>query len=153
MKALHWWMATLFIIWMILTMNFEFANIVVGLIISFSISYVYTKNRKDKVIKIDPYWFCRYILVFVKNLILSNIKIAKRILSKDMRLAPKIVEVETKLTEDWKKLLLANSITLTPGTLTLDVKGNILQIHVIEFHENMDKYEIIKEFEEVIEKI
>ncbi len=41
---------------------------------------------------------------------------------------PAIVEIETDLEEDYQKILLANSITLTPGTITADWKGNILKV-------------------------
>jgi len=57
------------------------------------------------------------------------------------------------LKSDWKKLLLANSITLTPGTLTLDVKGDTLFIHTIEYDKEKKKEDIIKEFQDVIARI
>jgi len=70
-----------------------------------------------------------------------------------MNLSPAIVAVKTDLKSDWKKLLLANSITLTPGTLTLDIKDDTLFIHVIEYHEGTGKESITKEFEDIIAKI
>jgi multicomponent Na+:H+ antiporter subunit E len=99
------------------------------------------------------FWLFVYLLVLIKNLIISNIQIAKRTLSKDMKLDPAIVAVKTELKSDWKKLLLANSVTLTPGTLTLDVKGDTLFIHTIECKNIEDKYKITEEFERVIAKI
>jgi len=149
------WSGLLFCIWLILSANLQMANIVVGLVISFSISLLYTKffAKEDKFEMINPFWFFVYLLVLAKNLITSNLQIAKRVLSKDMKLAPQIVEVKTELKSDWKKLLLANSITLTPGTLTLDIKDDLLEIHVIEFRDGFDKGEITREFEQVIARI
>jgi len=51
------------------------------------------------------------------------------------------------------KLSPANSITLTPGTLTLDIKDDMLFIHVIEYDEDSNKENITKEFEDIIAKI
>ena len=151
---LIFWSSLLFVTWMILTSNFEIANIFIGLGVSFSIALLYINLFEHKEFEfISPVWFGIYIWVLLKNLVISNLQIAKRVLSKDMKLAPAIVEVETTLQSDWKKLLLANSITLTPGTLTLDIKGNTLHIHTIEYHDGSDKQEIIKEFEEVISKL
>ncbi len=151
---LLFWTILLFTIWLIFSSNFEFANIVVGIIVSFSISLLYIKLFKHKEFEfISPFWFSVYLYILLKNLILSNIKISKRILSKDMKLKPAIVGVKTELKSDWKKLLLANSITLTPGTLTLDVKDNMLYIHIIEYDESMNKEDITKEFEDIIAKI
>ncbi len=144
----------LFGTWLILTNSIDFANIVVGLIVSAVIALLYTRSfKEDDVEMISPLWLGVYIVVFLKNIILSNIQISKRILRKDMRLAPAIVAVKTDLKSDWKKLLLANSITLTPGTLTLDVKGDTLYIHTIEYDKEKKKEDIIKEFQDVIARI
>ena len=149
------WSILLFCVWLVLSANTQMANIVVGIVISFSIALLYTKlfAKEDKFEIINPFWFFVYLLVLAKNLITSNLQIAKRVLSKDMKLAPQIVEVKTELKSDWKKLLLANSITLTPGTLTLDIKDDYLEIHTIEFKEGSSKEDITKEFEYIIKKI
>jgi len=140
--------------WLILTSSLHVTNILIGLGVSFSIALLYTELFKDNSFEaISPFWFGAYILVLLKNLIISNIQIAKRTLSKDMKLSPAIVAVKTELKSDWKKLLLANSITLTPGTLTLDIKDDILYIHVIEYHEGEDKKLLTQEFEDAIAKI
>ncbi len=149
-----YWNTLLFILWLLLTQNLQIANILIGIAISSSLTLLYTKLFPTKEFKvINPYWLFIYILILIKNLIISNIQIAKRTLSKDMKLAPAIVGVKTELKSDWKKLLLANSITLTPGTLTLDIIDDTLFIHIIEYHEGEDKQNITKEFEEIILKI
>ena len=148
------WTILLFAMWLILTSSLQGTNTLIGLAISFCIALFYTKLFKDNTFEtINFFWFGAYILVLLKNLIISNIQIAKRTLNKDMKLSPAIVAVKTELKSDWKKLLLANSITLTPGTLTLDIKDDILYIHVIEYHDGERKELLIQEFEDVIAKI
>ncbi len=151
---LLFWTILLFILWLILTANLQIANILIGAAISFSVALLYTKLFTHKVFEfINPLWLMVYLFVLLKNLLISNLQISKRILSRDMKLSPAIVAVKTNLESDWKKLLLANSITLTPGTLTLDIVDDILFIHVIEYHEDSDKENITKEFEDIIAKI
>ena len=151
---LIFWTALLFFLWLVLTANLQIANIFIGLGVAFAIALLYTKLFKHLEFElISPLWFGVYILVLLKNLITSNIQIAKRTLSRDMKLSPAIVAVKTELKSDWKKLLLANSVTLTPGTLTLDIKDDILYIHVIECRDSSDKQSITKEFEDIIAKI
>ncbi len=151
---LLFWTVLLFTLWLVLTANTQVANIIIGLGVSVSIALLYIKLFAQNNFEfINPLWLGVYILVLLKNLITSNIDIAKRTLSRDMKLAPAIIAVETNLTSDWKKLLLANSITLTPGTLTLDIKDNILYIHMIEFREGDNKESVVKEFEDIIAKI
>jgi len=151
---LLFWTVLLFVMWMVLTSNFQIANILVGIGVSFSIALLYLKLFTHKAFEfINPFWFIVYLFVLLKNLIISNVQISKRVLRRDMKLSPAIVAVKTDLDSDWKKLLLANSITLTPGTLTLDIKDDILFIHAIEYHEGSEKENITKEFEDIIVKI
>jgi multicomponent Na+:H+ antiporter subunit E len=142
------------VIWIVLTSSLGLQNLFIGLVVSFAIALLYTKMFKDE--KIDHFSVSAafvYVYVLLKNLVISNLQINKRILSKDMDISAAIVAVKTDLDSDWKKLLLANSITLTPGTLTLDIKGDTLFIHTLQYEEGMDKKEIIKEFEDAIAKI
>ncbi len=148
------WTILLFALWMILSANFELSNLAVGLSVSAGVSLLYIKMfQNEKIEMINPYYLFIYILVLLKNLIVSNLQIAKRVLSPDMKLNPAIVAVKTELKSDWKKLLLANSITLTPGTLTLDVKDDTLYIHIIECKDETNTSHITQEFEKIISKI
>ncbi len=73
-----------------------------------------------------------YIPVFIWQLILSNIDVARRVLSPSLPLNPGFVKVKTDLKGDFAKLTLANSITLTPGTLSVDVDGEYIYVHTID---------------------
>ena len=154
MKSIVYWTLFLFALWLILSASLDIQNIIVGLGVSYGIALLYVKMFKDETTYHFSFFaFIQYLGVLFKNLLLSNLQINKRILSKEMNISAAVVAVETDLESDWKKLLLANSITLTPGTLTLDIKDNILYIHTLQYEEGMDKKEIIKEFEDAIRKI
>ncbi len=73
-----------------------------------------------------------YLMVFLWQLIRSNLDIARRVLAPSLPINPGIVKVQTQLQSPLGKLILANSITLTPGTLTLDVEGNSLYVHWVD---------------------
>ena len=151
---LLFWTLLLFSMWLVLTASLNIENIIIGLSISFAISIFYTKTFIHNAFEsINPFWLIVYLFILLKNLIISNAQIAKRTLSKDMKLSPAIVAVKTELKSDWKKLLLANSITLTPGTLTLDIIDDTIFIHIIEYRNRDDKESITKEFENIISKI
>ncbi len=74
-----------------------------------------------------------YLLWMLYQILLSNIHILKLALSPgdlpDMK--PSLVRVKTNLKTDFGKWMLANSITLTPGTITIDIEGDELLIHSI----------------------
>ena len=70
-----------------------------------------------------PYflWYCVW----------ANIDVALRVIHPDVPIRPGIVKVHTTLEGEMAKTFLANSITLTPGTLTVDIDGQDLFIHWI----------------------
>ncbi len=72
-----------------------------------------------------------YVPLFVYKLILANIDVALRVVGL-RKLNPGIVKIKTDLEGDFAKLTLANSITLTPGTLSIDVNGDDIYVHTVD---------------------
>jgi multicomponent Na+:H+ antiporter subunit E len=90
------------------------------------------------------------------DLIKSNFDVARRVLTPALPIKPGIVEVKTKLKSKFARMLLANSITLTPGTLTVDVKDDSFFIHWIDVkNEDVEaaSKEIVEKFEKYLEVI
>lgn len=69
------------------------------------------------------------------EILLAGIDVARRVMRRKLVISPGIVEVVTPLQADDEIALNANSITLTPGTITIDVqkieKGSIFLVHCI----------------------
>jgi len=130
---LIFWTLFLFLIWVGLTMSFSSQELITGFVVSFVIALLYVKNYKseDK-FRFRPIAYIIYFVVFMKNLILSNWDVAKRVIDPKLPINPGIVAIKTDLKEDYKKLMLANSITLTPGTITMDVRDDTYFIHWID---------------------
>jgi len=154
---LVFWTLFLFIIWMALTLSFSNQELIAGFVVSFTIAYIYTTNYKSlDEFRFRPIVYLQYFVVFIKNLILSNIDVAKRVIDPKLPINPGIVEIKTNLKEDYKKLILANSITLTPGTITMDVQDDRMFIHWIDVTTtDIDKAsdEIAGDFEKILLKL
>jgi multicomponent Na+:H+ antiporter subunit E len=89
-------------------------------------------------------------------MIKSNLDVAKRVVDPKLPINPGIVKVKTKLKSDIAKLALANSITLTPGTLTIDVSGQYFYIHWIDVKDTdvqKASEDIVAGFEKYLEVI
>lgn len=71
----------------------------------------------------------QYLMFFFKELVKANGRLAKTVLSPSLPINPGFVKVRTKLKSPMGRLLLANSITLTPGTLTVEMEGEWLYVH------------------------
>ena len=97
--------------------------------------------------------FIPYYIVLV---IYANLDMAYRVLSPSLPIKPGIVEVKTELKTDSGKLALANSITLTPGTITMDIIDDRIFVHWIyvrdESIEGSTKV-IVKPFEKLLKVI
>jgi len=72
-----------------------------------------------------------YIPVFFWEMLKANFDVAYRVVHPTMPIRPGIVQIKTNLSSDIAKLILGNSITLTPGTLTIEIVGDNLLIHWI----------------------
>lgn len=91
------------------------------------------------------------ILLFLKELILSNFAVMKLILQPKLKMKPGIIALPTELTRDWEISTLACLITLTPGTVTVDLslEGDILYIHAMDIQ---DAEEVIAQIKNTFEK-
>ena len=65
------------------------------------------------------------------EIIKSNLDVARAILSKDLKIQPQLVRVKASQKTDMGRVIYANSITLTPGTITLDVRGDEFLVHAL----------------------
>jgi len=73
-----------------------------------------------------PYW-----VWLGREIVASNIVVGKIVLAKRPPISPSVVELEDGQTSDLGRALLGNSITLTPGTVTLDADGRMLKVHAL----------------------
>lgn len=130
---------TLFILsmvfWLMLTFEFTAANIIVGAVASLITSVIFARffiKNVYKLIQPKRYgWFLVYLVVFIWECLKANIDVAYRVLHPAMPIRPGIVKVKTTLKSDMAKMLLANSITMTPGTISVDIIDDYLYIHWI----------------------
>lgn len=103
-------------------------------------------------------WVLYYIPLFLWECIKANIDVAYRVVHPDLPIRPGIVKVKTSLKSDVALTFLANSITLTPGTMTVDIdkENGFLYIHWINVQtddiESATKI-IVEKFENIVKRI
>ena len=97
-----------------------------------------------------------FVFVFLAALIRSSLDVARRVVRADLPIHPGIVRVKTRLRSPLGRIVLANSITLTPGTLTVETRDDDFFIHWIDVSsddvEGATK-EIVGKFEKYLEVI
>lgn len=67
----------------------------------------------------------------IKEIFLSNVQVARIVLSPSLPINPSLIHYRASQGTDLGKVLFANSVTLTPGTITTEVKGHDLRIHAL----------------------
>ena len=153
------WISTFIVLWLVwvLIAGFELMEVLLGGIAALILSFIISKHVNYSfgfsiIIQLLKFVFV-YIPVFLYKLIIANFDMAYRVLSPKMPINPKIVKVPTDLKSDFLKLVLANSITLTPGTLSLDVEEDGILVHWVnakgESGEDYKK-EISQSFEKLL---
>jgi multicomponent Na+:H+ antiporter subunit E len=72
-----------------------------------------------------------YVPWLLKEIVLSNFAVAKIILDPKLPIQPHLLRVSTSARSDVVRVVYANSITLTPGTVTLDIRDSVLLVHAL----------------------
>ncbi len=153
------WISTFIVLWLVwvLVAGFELMEVLLGGIAALILSFIISKHVNYSfgfsiIIQLFKFVFV-YIPVFLYKLVIANFDMAYRVLSPKLPINPKIVKVPTDLKSDFSKLVLANSITLTPGTLSLDVEEDGILVHWVnakgESGEDYKK-EISQNFEKLL---
>lgn len=109
-----------------------------GLAIGLSVAYVFRRFYPATVdivhgLRVLPY-VALYVLTFVREILVANLDVAYRTLAPGPPIYSEVILVPLRVESDAAVTVLGNSITLTPGTITLDhdPEVNALYIHVID---------------------
>jgi len=119
-------------VWVALTGTFTFLNFAFGFVLSFVALWLINRNNGEekKYFKLVPRTIS-FVFFFLYELIKANVQVAYDVITPKFYMTPGIVRVPLDATSDLEITLLANLISLTPGTLSLDVSEDrkVLYVH------------------------
>ena len=134
LQVLNLWL-TLLLIWLVANGTLATDTVLTGVVITAAIAFAFAAfARVYSVIRWSPrviYTYLLYLGVFLIELVKANLNVMRYVYSPHIDIHPGIVEIKTSLQSPIGRLALANSITLTPGTLVVDMRGDSLFIHWI----------------------
>ena len=127
------------LVWMALTGAFTFANFVVGFAVSSAVLWL-TGSRGEVAFIVYLTRFFRFVglfFFFLWELLMANLRVAYEVLTPGYQMRAAIIAIPLDAESDLEITVLANLITLTPGTLSLDVSADrkILYIHAMHVHD------------------
>lgn len=146
--------------WLFLTWSMELSSLFLGIGISLALSILLcSKCEVFDGIKLTPkalLYSLIYLVVFLIELFKANIDVTRRVLSPTLPINPGIVKVKTTLKSKMARLILANSITLTPGTFVIEINGENMYVHWIDVKDSEVSgatEEIVRKFEKLLEEM
>lgn len=122
----------LFVLWMMLSASFNWIHLGLGLILSFTVAWLNSGHSPF----VPNFRLWGNILLYLPwlffKIVQSSLHLSKLILHPALPINPRLIRVETKLRHDAAVVLLGNSITLTPGTITAEVDHHSLIVHAMD---------------------
>ena len=126
----------LFAFWLILSPSISLQSVVIGIIVSICV-VLYSQDVVFSEEEITIYSlgklkiFIVYMYRLLVEIIKANIDVAKVVLSPSLPISPSFIKVHAVFENDVNKVIYANSVSLTPGTITVDVRGDEYIIHAL----------------------
>jgi multicomponent Na+:H+ antiporter subunit E len=131
----------LMLVWVALTGSFAFINFGFGFLLSFLIMWVINLGGEDNKYFTRVPKLISFIFFFLWELLKANLEVAYDVITPKFYMTPGIVRLPIDNLTDMEITLLANLITLTPGTLSLDVSDDkkVLYVHSM-YIEDKEKF-------------
>ena len=152
---MHYGIVFLYLLfWSVLSENIKGQTLSIGIVISLLVVILNKElifsNRQLNFRKNFVRWIS-YAILLIKEILVSNFNVAKIVLSPQIVISPEVVTIKTKIKSDFHKTIFANSITLTPGTLTISMDKDKVIIHCLkeEFKRGVNN----SDFEKIILKV
>jgi multicomponent Na+:H+ antiporter subunit E len=144
------------VIWMFLSESYSFASFVVGFVIGAALLFLLNRFIPDSYYFKQVKAIFYLIFLFIKELIMANIEVLKWVYKPKLDFQPGIIALPIDVKKNWEITLLANLITLTPGTLSVDVSRDqqYIYIHAIDLPDVNETIVGIKDtFEKAIREV
>ncbi|MFO8184174.1 MAG: Na+/H+ antiporter subunit E [Candidatus Aegiribacteria sp.] len=129
----------LLIIWMFLTLRLHPQEIILGIVLSVIISFATAGAFTGNLLKLARLRrliaAADYVFFFLGQMFMANIDVFIRVVKPKVRVDPGIVRASLPLKSPRARSMVANSITLTPGTLTVEMSGDSIFVHWISLPE------------------
>ncbi len=126
-----------FLVWLIFNGAVTLEIVIFGVVIAAAVFAFVCKFMGHSIQKEILYYkksgfFLRYVITLIVEIIRANLAVIHLILTDREVVDPVIVKFRTNLKTETAKMMLANSITLTPGTITVSLEEDELVVHCLD---------------------
>lgn len=129
----------LFGLWLVLSGHYDFFHITAGFFSALFVSLIHLRLNKylfyrEKFVRENPISYRRLVLYIpwlIGEIILASLQVAYLVLHPQVPVEPCLIRFRADLPNTAARVILGNSITLTPGTLTVRVEGDVFLVHAL----------------------
>lgn len=142
--------------WMFLSESYTFITFVIGYIVGILLLLILNRFFNERFYLERFYKIILLFYIFIKELILSNVDVVKLVYAKKPNFEPGIFAMPIDVKKNWEITLLANLISLTPGTLSIAISDDNKNIFIHAMHINEKEqsiYDIKNTFEKAIMEV
>ncbi|MBB1283591.1 Na+/H+ antiporter subunit E [Flavisolibacter sp. BT320] len=134
------------LIWLALTGIFTYINMFIGFVISYFILWILSRNSEDKRYFTIAFKVLGFFFFFLYEMLKANWQVAYEVMTSHLHMKPGIVKIELEAKTDLEITLLSNLISLTPGTLVVDVSDDrkVMYVHGMYLEDKVKFIESIK---------
>ncbi len=145
------WILLLSLLWAAMTEEFTVGNLVIGFGLGYAILYVsqHVLGVSGFVRKLPR--FLAFIVYFAKELLVANLRVAYDVITPRYHMRPGIVAIPLDARTDVEIVSLANLITLTPGTVSLDVSTDRRVLYIYTMFID-DRDSLVREIKDGLER-
>lgn len=121
------------VVWVALWSDLSLANVLFGVLAGVATLFVVPLPRGRRPLVVRPWPLLVYVVAFLRDLVVSAAVVAWEIVTPGSNISQGVVRVPLRVTSPGIVTLIANSISLTPGTLTIEVEHDpaVLYVHVL----------------------
>ena len=128
----------LLLFWIILNGKITMEILAFGVVFAAAIFWFMCKfldysPRYELCVARNTIWILTYFVVLIIEIFKSAIAVYKRVYSRKIEIQPQMVFFDVDIESEFLRFVLANSITLTPGTITVDVDDNHFCVHALDY--------------------
>jgi len=126
-----------FLLWVIFNGSFTveiclFGLLIAAVLMAFSCKFMDYSLARERRFYRNIFLFLRYCCLLVREIVKANVNAIHMILTQKEEIEPVLVSFRSDLTTNAGKALLANAITLTPGTITVTLEGSEYTVHCLD---------------------
>ncbi len=123
--------------WMFISNSYDIGAFLGGYLIGLFLLFVLRRSFSHRFYLINVWAVIKLIFIFFRELILSNYAIMKVVIKPKLDIKPGIFALPIEVEKDWEIMVLSNLITLTPGTLVMDISDDkkLIYVHAMDLQD------------------